>query len=268
MIRIGFIVLFLFTASVFQSQAQKKECKQKPKRFPSAFTQMSTDYANMNLQTDIIPKRYFQLESSLSLGALFINKNGEKYFGYNSNLIRIGLVSNVEIRPTFSIPGHNVEINNTEIEHLHPPVGIGVKVNLLSESSVTPGIAINTEYIYYDLTSHFQACLIIDKLAFKVLKLSLSAGPQISVLGTSKMVYSSGIVMKDRNKKFGVYALANNRYAYLENIFNMGLVYSDNLNYNFTIGYGVHQNVGLFVFSYTGLINYNSLQRRYGAYFR
>ena len=267
MSRSVFMLLVFFLLSGLKAEAQKKECKQKPKRFPSAFSHMTSDYANMNLQADILPRRFFQIESSLLFGALFKNQNGEKYYGYNSNLIRVGSGHNLEIRGVLAIPGRNIQLNNPEIETLHAPLGLGIKANLLAESSNTPGISLSGEYIYYNAISHVQTCLIFDKMAFRIFKLSLSVGPQFSFDGTSKICYSSGVIMKDRDNKLGVYSLVSNRYEYLENIFNTGLVYSDNLNYQLTIGYGVHQSHGLFMFSYTGLLNYKDFQRKIGSFF-
>jgi hypothetical protein len=262
------LILLFFTFLFFiHVQAQRNECRHKPKRFPSAFTHLSSDYANMNLQADILPKRFFQLESSLSYGTLDNPANGEQSYWYNYNLLRIGTGTSFEFRAIFGVPGKNVQLNNEDINKLHPPLGAGLKLNLLSESSHTPGIGLVAEYTFFNAVSHFHAALILDKLTFRIFKLSLSAGPQLSASGSSKMAYSTGIVMKDRNKRLGVYSLATNRYPYLENIFHAGIVFSDNLNYQLTAGYGVNEGRELFMLCYTGLVNYKSLQRRFGAYF-
>lgn len=260
-------VIYLISLNICV-HAQNNECRQKTKRFPSAFTHMTSDYANMNIQADVLPKHFFQIESSLSFGALFKNAEGEKYYGYNANLLRVGMGTNFELRGVFAIPGKNIQLNYPEIENLHVPFTIGAKVNLLPESSSTPGVSFEVDYVYYDKTSHFQPALILDKFAFKVLKLSMSAGPQFALKGTSsKLAYSVGIIMKERNSNIGIYSLASNRYNYLENIFHMGLVFSDNLNYHFTCGYGVHQDHGLFMVSYSGLFNNKTLQSKFGGYF-
>ncbi|QQS51144.1 MAG: hypothetical protein IPM71_00010 [Bacteroidota bacterium] len=265
--QITFLPLFLLLIFALPSQGQKKECRLRPKRFPSAFTHLSSDYSGMSLQADIIPKRYYQFESALGFGALFQTRENERLYGYNSNLFRIGIGSKLEARLVFGFPGNNIHYNNPEIEKLTPPVGAGIKVNLLAESSSTPGIALLTEYLFYNTYSHIEAMLIVDKYIFKAIKLNAAAGPRIGG-GSSQLNYSLGFVMKDRDNRMGVYSLATNRYAYMENIFHMGIVYSDNLNYQLSAGYGVHQNDGLFMMSYTGIITYSGLQRRFGSYFR
>lgn len=222
----------------------------------------------MNVQADVLPKHFFQLESSLSFGALFDNIKGEKYYGYNANLLRVGMGTNFELRGIFAIPGKNIQLNYPEIENLHVPFTLGIKLNVLPESSSTPGVSFEADYVYYDNVSHFQPTIILDKLAFKVLKLSMSAGPQFSLEGkNSKLVYSVGVIMKERNSIIGIYSLATNRYNYLENIFHMGLVFSDNLNFQLCCGYGVHQDHGLFMVSYSGLFNTKTLQSKFGGYF-
>lgn len=248
--------------------AQKKECKQKPKRFPSSFSHMSSDYADMNLQSDVMPKRYFQFESGLLLATSFKNNETVKDYAFNQNLVRIGMGTNYELRGTFAIPGRNILINNPEVNTLHSPLGFGVKVNFMAESSSTPGVSLSADYVYYNAESHFQTALIIDKQVFKVLKLSMSAGPQVSINGTSKMTYSLGIVMKDRAERMGFYTLVADRYAYLSNIVQMGIVYSDNLNYQLTLGCGIQQDHGVLMVSYSGLLNYSVLQSKYGGYFK
>jgi hypothetical protein len=268
MSRSVFILIVFLPCFVLNSFAQKKECKLKPKRFPSAFSHLSTDYVGMNLQADIIPKRFFQLETVIAGGALFRNNNDERYYGYNANLLRIGLGSNIEVRGMVTFPGKNIQLNYPEeINYLHPQGGAGVKVNLLSESSQTPGLSLMAEYQFYNNNSHYQANVIIDKLTFRVLKISIAGGPRVSANGSSLINYSAGLVMKDRNKKLGIYSFATNRMPYLQNVFNMGIVYSDNLNYVLKVGYGVHQSDGLIMVSYTGLLNYSSVQSRVWSLF-
>lgn len=267
MSRFVFTTLLVLQLSMTLLLGQNKECRQKPKRFPSTFSHMSSDYANINLQADVLPNRFYQFETSLLFGALFRTTNGQKYYGYNSNLIRIGMKGDLEIRAEFSVPGSNVALNSEGVNHLSLPLGIGIKKNLLAESSATPGLAITFDYVYYNLESHIQTSLVIDKRFLRFMKFSLSAGPQFSTSGTSKLMYSFGVQMKERNHKLGVYALVSDRYHYMQNVFHMGLLLSDNLNYYLTCGYGVHQDHGLFMFSYSGLLNYSVLQSKYGAYF-
>lgn len=261
-------IIFVLAVSTQCLLAQKNECKQKPKRFPAAFTHMTTDYANMNVQADALPKHYFQIESSILFGTLFQEVNDESYYGYNANLLRVGMGRSLELRTVLSFPGKNLKYNTGEYDNIHPPLTLGVKLNLLPESSSTPGVAFILDYTYYADKSHLQPCVIIDKFAFNILKFSMSGGPQFVLDGSgSKLIYSLGIVMKERNGNIGIYSLASNRYNYMDNIFHMGLLFTDNLNFNFTAGYGVHEDHGLFMFSYSGLFNVKSLQSRFWGYF-
>ena len=260
-----FLFLLLLVIINTATRAQNKECRLKPKRFPSAFTHMTSDFAQMNLQADVLPRRFFQIESGLMAG-MVLNR-GQQSFGYNVNVFRFGLGKRLEFRTGVSFPGDNLQTLYPENKPVNIPAGAGIKFNMLPESSTTPGLSVLAEYNYLGDHSAYQITMVVDKWVARILKISMAAGPQITSNSTSKIAYSMGMVLKERDQKVGVYGMATNRLFYLQNVVNLGIVYTDNLNYQFTAGFGIHENEGLFMVSYSGLFNHRHLRRTIGSYF-
>ncbi len=245
--------------------AQNKECKHRPKRFPSPFVHMTSDYTRMAFQTDVLLKGYFQTETTLSLSPFQRSENSKGMYAYNAYNIRVGLGKQIEVYSALYFPIGPLPENEDWPGYMSVPVLLGFKFNLLPESSTTPGLSVLLGYNYNPGKPYAHFDFILDKFFFNSLKTSFSFGPRIYAGRTSDVEYTLGIQIKERYKTTGIYLMASNTYVYLDDIVHVGLIFTDNLNYTCTLGYGVQENDGLIVGSLSWLFHARTLGRKIRA---
>ncbi len=260
----NFFLCFLISWLWLPVVAQRNECKHQPKRFPSPFIHLSSDYARLAFQADVLLKGYFQVETNILFSPFQRGETSKGKYAYNSTSVRVGLGKQFEAYGSFYVPIGPLPDNEDWPTTRSLPVLLGLKYNLLPESSSTPGLSILAGYSYNPGKPYAYIDFILDKFFFNSLKTSISFGPRIYAGRTSDVEYTLGIQVKERYKKTGIYIMASNTYVYLDDILHVGLIFTDNLNYRCTIGYGVQEDDGLIVGSLSWLFHAQTLKRKMG----
>lgn len=97
---------------------------------------ISTEQPDQSYGAEVMEKKQLQIESSLYYNSIKQNPNPL----ISSNIIRYGLVKNVEVRLLVE-QGNYRDVYLTETAHATYPLALGSKVTLLKEQKQVPGIA-------------------------------------------------------------------------------------------------------------------------------
>ena len=125
------LILVLFLASAFVNAQEK-------------VPELITDRPDQTESSTVVPLKSLQIET----GFMLANKKNmfvkQKYFAYNSTLLRYGLLENFELRLGMGYLGEEVFIKNTHVTNISSglsPLYTGFKVKIADENGWKPEIA-------------------------------------------------------------------------------------------------------------------------------
>jgi hypothetical protein len=239
------VVTVIIEFFVFKNTFAQDYCKRKLNRFDKRPSEFASDFYNLKVSANIVRKNNAQVEVAPMVLNIPKSYDGGPVFPAGTCLIRYGLLERLELRGGLSV----FESNRIKIpENGENPISIpfygGVKVALLYYHKSYPVLSALPEIVWDRNNSKtFKLGSIIDLRHKNIFRFSCYTGVQTpSELGNI-FQYSFGFDLYSNNSNIGFYFLATNRFPYLDDLLNVGLLYKTS-GMQITLGYGVHEDNG------------------------
>lgn len=224
---------------LFPSLFGQNQCVYKPKKFPSAFPTLNFDYYGCANQPVTVQKGTFQIETTVLIENVIKEDYSEtKEQLFNSNLLRVGIGNNLELRTHLN----SIILNDPKSIHL----GTAIKYSIPIQSKPLPYLGFLLNYARFNSLNSIDFGFISEINAHEAVSISADIGTRYNNIEKINLCYGIKSQMKPKNSKTGIFVIGTNKYLFLDRILLFGILFTNNKTFNITFSYGLTNEKSLF----------------------